>query len=189
MDTDRKIPFQSQRFTSWHNGFLFTGWPAFGYDAASGKVVFALAMAVGTRRMENQKMAVRCRRSSPVGFSMAATLSECPGMVRPPLAVRSPPLMIPIVIASPSVEGRGNLSAFPPPKACPERSRRIRGARGVMNSDHRLLSAAAFVIWTSNVSPLYLYRISTLSLTISMNLQLSLLHLQSLVHSSTSISS
>ena len=32
---------------------------------------------------------------------MAETLSECPGMVRPPLER--------IVIASPSVEGRGNL--------------------------------------------------------------------------------
>src|SRR4030042_4206221 len=122
MDANRKIPFQSQRFTSWPNGFLFTGWPASGYDAASGKVVFALAMAVDTRRMENQKMAVRCRRPSPVGFSMAAALSECPGMVRPPLhrigiatvvrpfkVVQLRPHPTPIVIASPSVQGRGNL--------------------------------------------------------------------------------
>src|SRR4030042_5037691 len=84
MDANRKIPFQSQRFTSWHNGFLFTGWPAFGYDAASGKVILALAMAVDTGRMENQKMAVRCRRSSPVGFPVVETLSECPRLVRPP---------------------------------------------------------------------------------------------------------
>ena len=94
MDANRKIPLYSQRFTSWHNGFLFTGWQAFGDDAASGKVILALAMAVDTRRMENQKMAVRCRRSSPVGFAMAETLSECPGLVRPTGVVRSAPLKI-----------------------------------------------------------------------------------------------
>src|SRR4030043_1034467 len=94
MDANRKIPFQSQRVTSRHNVFLFTGWPASGHDAASGKVILALAMAMDTRRMENQEMAVRCRGSSPVGFPMAEALSECPGMVRPPLAVRSPPLKV-----------------------------------------------------------------------------------------------
>jgi hypothetical protein len=114
MDADREIPLQSQRFTSWHNVFLFAGWPAFGYDAAPGKVIFALAMAVGTRRMENQEMAVRCRRSSPVGFSMAEALPERPAMVRPPLAIRSPPLKVGEVRGVMSRKGQSLL----PPSPC-----------------------------------------------------------------------
>jgi hypothetical protein len=37
-------------------------------------------------------MAVRCRRPSPVGFSMAETLSERPCLVRPLDVVPTPPL-------------------------------------------------------------------------------------------------
>jgi hypothetical protein len=61
---------------------LFTGWPTFGNDAPSGKVLLTLAVAVDTRRMEIRKMEVHGWRLSSMAFSLVKNISKCPRVVR-----------------------------------------------------------------------------------------------------------